>query len=87
MILVARPSKPFQFTAKNTARRQAIIAEYDDDIETLYQSVQTSSQADIPVPPSWSAGNATEFVRAVVRSVMKHQITDGDDLFQHGCDR
>ena len=87
MILVTKPSKPFQFTAKSTPRRQAIIIEYDEEIELLYQSVEATSQANIPAPPSWNVSDVTSFVRAVVRSVIEHPITDSDDLFQYGCDR
>jgi len=37
MVLLAKPSKPFLYTAKNTTRRQAIIDEYEEEIDELYR--------------------------------------------------
>ncbi|KAJ7819956.1 hypothetical protein B0H14DRAFT_3089317 [Mycena olivaceomarginata] len=39
MILVSKPNKPFTYTAKMTARRQAIITDYEDEIAELYDAV------------------------------------------------
>ncbi|TFK52863.1 acetyl-CoA synthetase-like protein [Heliocybe sulcata] len=86
MILVASPSKPFTYTAKNTARRQAVLAEYETEIEHLYESVDETTQADIPLPSDWSVENRERYVRTAVQRVLKRRLSDGDDLFQHGCD-
>ncbi|KAK7677662.1 hypothetical protein QCA50_019353 [Cerrena zonata] len=86
MIIVASPSKPFAYTAKNTARRQAIIADYDPEIEALYTAVEETTQADIPPPSTWNLPEATEFVHEVVTRVIKHSVQDSDDIFQKGCD-
>ncbi|KLO14348.1 acetyl-CoA synthetase-like protein [Schizopora paradoxa] len=40
MVLLAKPSKPFLYTAKNTTRRQAIIDEYEEEIDALYHQTQ-----------------------------------------------
>lgn len=87
MILVSNPSKPFTYTAKNTARRQAIINDYEDEIDELYTTVDESTQPGITLPSSWAASNALDFIRTVVSNVMKSTLADEDDLFQHGCDR
>ncbi|CAL1699334.1 unnamed protein product [Somion occarium] len=86
MIMVASPTKPFQYTAKNTARRQAIIADYDPEIEALYAAVKETTQADMAPPPSWSLPDSINFVKEVVNRVMKHEIQESDDIFQKGCD-
>ncbi|KAL6306740.1 hypothetical protein BKA93DRAFT_894740 [Sparassis latifolia] len=86
MILVANPSKPFTYTAKNTARRQAIINLYEDEINEAYNLVEESAQDNIPVSSHWDVVAAREFVRAVVVKVLGRNIDDDDDLFQHGCD-
>lgn len=39
MILVTSPKKPFMYTAKKTARRQAIVMEYDEEIDALCAAV------------------------------------------------
>lgn len=87
MILVSKPSKPFTYTAKNTARRQAIINDYEEEIDELYANVDETTQPGIALPSSWAASNALDFIRTVVQSVMKLKLGDEDDLFQHGCDR
>ncbi|KAH9917020.1 uncharacterized protein B0H18DRAFT_1036256 [Fomitopsis serialis] len=86
MILVAKPSKPFLYTAKHTVRRGAVIKEYEDEIDALYESVESSSQSAVSPPSSWDIPAATGFVRAVVSQVMSRSIPDDGDLFQHGCD-
>lgn len=87
MILVASPSKPFSYTAKNTARRQAIIQDYEPEIEALYAEVETSAQTDIEVPTTWGLSECLDYVRRVVQGVMEREVSDEDDIFQSGCDR
>lgn len=87
MIMVAKPSKPFTYTAKNTVRRQAVINEYDDEIDRLYVLVAESAQTNIQPPTQWDIVTTTEFVRAVVTKVLSRVVQDNDDLFQRGCDR
>lgn len=87
MILVAKSDKPFQYTAKSTARRQAIINEYKDEIDAVYSAVEATTQSSIPFPQVWDIMSATEFVRAIISSVLVHEVKDDDDIFQHGCDR
>ncbi|CAL1699315.1 unnamed protein product [Somion occarium] len=86
MIMVASSSKPFTYTAKNTARRQAIIADYEPEIEALYAAVDETTQADITPPSSWDLQSSLRFVREVVRRVLTHEVNDSDDIFQKGCD-
>lgn len=88
MIIVTHPSKPFQYTAKGTPRRHVSLAEYNEEIDALYERVEESSQVDVALPPSWTSENLRTYVRAVVHHVMKApHIDDGEDLFQQGCDR
>lgn len=87
MIIVAKPSKPFTYTAKSTARRQAVIADYEDEINAVYDKVEESTQSNIPPPAQWDVVSTTDFVRAVVNKVLRQTVNDDDDLFEHGCDR
>lgn len=85
--MVAKPSKPFEYTAKSTARRQAIINNYAQEIEALYATVDASTQSQIPPPLEWDIVSTTDFVRAVVNKVLIHTVQDHEDIFHHGCDR
>ncbi|THV08177.1 acetyl-CoA synthetase-like protein [Dendrothele bispora CBS 962.96] len=92
MILVASPSKPFTYTAKNTTRNAAIVREYAPEIEALYTNIEESTQPSIPAPQQWDLESSKAFVRAVVESVLLKDksksvtLGDEDDFFQIGGD-
>ncbi|KAA1470564.1 acetyl-CoA synthetase-like protein [Dentipellis sp. KUC8613] len=86
MILIASRDKPFVYTAKGTARRQALLSAYDEEIKALYKSVDESAQADILPPVAWDFARSVKYVRDVVQKVLEKEIGDNDDFFQHGCD-
>lgn len=87
MILVSKPSKPFELTSKMTARRHVVIKAYAEEIKALYETIKNSSQDDIPAPVSWNVEFTKEFVKKVVEKVMKLQLADDVDFFLEGCDR
>lgn len=87
MIIVSKPSKPFTYTAKNTARRQAVIKDYEPEIEELYSQVEETTQPGLLLPSNWGPTQSLEFVRAAVFTVLKRELGDYDDIFQNGCDR
>ncbi|KAH8100027.1 acetyl-CoA synthetase-like protein [Cristinia sonorae] len=87
MILVTTPRKPFHYTAKNTPRRQAIVKDYEREIEALYAAAEETTQANQISPPDrWDFTSTTSFVRLVVSRVVAFSFDDTDDLFQKGCD-
>ena len=87
MIIVSVPNKPFAYTAKNTARRQFIINDYDAEIDALYTTVEQTAQLDIEPPNTWDLANVALFVRDVVNNVLTSRVADTDDIFLKGCDR
>lgn len=87
MVIVSSPGKPFVYTAKNTARRQAILQNYETEIEELYRTVEETAQAELSPPNSWDIASTTEFVRVVVNRVLKTAVRDDEDIFRKGCDR
>jgi hypothetical protein len=87
MIIVASPAKAFLHTPKGNVRRDATIVLYQREIDDAYDAVAASAQEDIPAPPEWSTADTLIFVRRVVLGVIKAQVSDMDDIFQHGCDR
>lgn len=91
MILVAKPSKPFTYTAKNTTRRQAIINDYEEEINQLYKDFDDGSQSHVEPPPSWELPHALEFVRFIVSLPLGDErcinLEDDTDLFDIGLTR
>ena len=88
MIMVTKPHKPLEYTAKGTPRRQVCIRSYEPEIDALYKRVEESSQVDVPAPRNWAPDATLDYVRELVRKVMKiPKLADDDDLFQQGCDR
>ncbi|KAF9650627.1 acetyl-CoA synthetase-like protein [Thelephora ganbajun] len=86
MILVSSPRKPFALTAKLTARRQGVIADYEPEIDALYDAVDETTQAVKHFPDEWTERNSLEFARNLISNVMKVLVNDDDDIFQHSCD-
>lgn len=87
MILVSSPKKPFVLTAKLTARRQAVIVQYEPEIDALYDAVDETTLAVSHFPKEWTERTSLEFARNLVGSVLMHPVKDDDDIFQHSCDR
>ncbi|KAF7352571.1 Acetyl-CoA synthetase-like protein [Mycena venus] len=86
MMLVSKPNKPFTYTAKSTARRQAIILDYEDEIADLYDAVEETTRSGISPPAQWDPTSTPTFVRNVVHKVLVNDVEDDADLFRHGCD-
>ncbi|KAF7355647.1 Acetyl-CoA synthetase-like protein [Mycena sanguinolenta] len=86
MILVAKPNKPFTYTAKMTARRQAIITDYEEEIADVYNAVEETTRSGVSPPVEWNPTSTLDFVRAVVRKVVASSFDDDADIFRHGCD-
>ena len=87
MIMLTNPSKPLEYTAKGTPRRQVCIKAYADEIDALYRRVEESSQVDLPPPRNWTPTTVRQFVEDVVKKVTKNDaIKPDDDLFLQGCD-
>ncbi|TFK37077.1 hypothetical protein BDQ12DRAFT_608601 [Crucibulum laeve] len=86
MILVAHPSKPFQYTPKGTPRRQIILNEYEEEIENGYAAIQESSASDLELLEGFNFDQSLAFVRQTVKKGMSAPIEDEDDFFQYGCD-
>lgn len=88
MVIVTNPSKPFEYTAKGTPRRQATLNAYSEEIDAAYNAVEESSQTELLPPIVWTAASTLDYVRSVVRSVLPlEDVIDAQDLFDQGLDR
>lgn len=85
MILIANPAKRFALTPKGTPRRAQIFADYEPEINEIYNVLEEMSQ--IEPPSGWSGESSLRFVSAVVTSVLKRTVGESEDIFDGGCDR
>ncbi|EPQ51233.1 acetyl-CoA synthetase-like protein [Gloeophyllum trabeum ATCC 11539] len=83
---ISSSTKPFTYTAKNTPRRQAIIASYQQEIDALYETVEVTTQRMVSPPEHWDSNEVLVFVRrAVLNNLDKdRRIRDDEDLFDVG---
>ena len=87
MIIVADPTKPFEYTAKGSLRRHATIKKYDKEIEQLYDVTEASKAAEIEKPKSLNRVAIKNFIRTVVHKILEREVADEDDVFITGTDR
>jgi len=87
MIIVSKEEKPFVYSAKGDPRRKTVIADYEAEIEELYQTVEDTTISMLNPSTTLLLDESIVYVRAVVLGVMMTALEDDDDLFAHGCDR
>jgi len=87
MILVSKKDKPFVCSAKGAPVRKTVIADYQAEIEELYQMVEDAAISGFNSPTTLLLEESITYVRTVVLGVMMTTLGDDDDLFAHGCDR
>lgn len=86
MILVASPDKPFEFTAKESLRRGAILKAYEQEIEDIYNAIEAVSP-NVPIPPILTLKTAKTVVRDIVKGALQQDtVGDDDDIFSVGGD-
>ncbi|KAF8989698.1 hypothetical protein BDQ17DRAFT_1288470, partial [Cyathus striatus] len=85
-ILIANPSKPFEFTAKGTPKRHAVLKAYSPEIENIYQASEQYTLTKVPAPVNWKLDEVRQFLRAVIVSVLGLDITDSESIFLAGAD-
>jgi hypothetical protein len=69
-----------------TARRQAIITDYEDEMAELYDAVEETTRSGISPPTEWNLTSTLDFVREVVRKVVVGDVQDDADIFRYRCE-
>ncbi|KAJ6457244.1 putative aminoadipate reductase [Mycena sanguinolenta] len=88
MILVTQPAKPMIRAPKGTVIKKPTIALYQQEIEDLYSTIETSGNAasDIDPPSSWCAADLEPWLMAHASLLADKDIRGGRDLFDQGFD-
>lgn len=88
MILAESPSKPFEYTAKRTLRRAAMISLYEPEINAAYEAFEgVANKTQVPDSKNAETSSFDEtlcFVRETVRTSVSVQIRDDEDIFRVG---
>lgn len=93
MIVVAKKSKPFERTPKNTLRIAFIVKNYAPEIDEAYAAFEDSAQTRIAAPREWTPDSTLAYVRTVVDEALEGALAasrEADplaiDLFSIGAD-
>ncbi|TFK32050.1 hypothetical protein BDQ12DRAFT_729010 [Crucibulum laeve] len=84
MIITTHSSKSFEYTEKGSLKRKLALLTYEDEINTLYKTIELTPAMRIKMPVDWSFHNILLFVRSVIDEISPN-IGDADNIFHHGC--
>ncbi|KAF9019777.1 putative nonribosomal peptide synthetase [Rhodocollybia butyracea] len=86
MILVASAGKPLPRAAKGTISRKAAYEEYKNEIDQIYDIVESNGGGSTTPPRSWEIQDVQEWISVQVVELCGNKVDVSDDLFQHGID-
>ncbi|TFK48709.1 putative aminoadipate reductase [Heliocybe sulcata] len=90
MVLVTSPNKPMRRAAKGTIMRKATLADYAQEIDELYERVESSRGEDVEPPKSWETSDLEEWLiiqAQDINDMSKGLQPDPEvDLFAQGFD-
>ncbi|KAJ7718234.1 putative aminoadipate reductase [Mycena metata] len=88
MILVTEADRPMLRAPKGTVMKKSTIALYQQDIEDLYGTIETSANAasDIDPPSSWTPSDLEPWLKIHASLVAGKDLRGGRDLFYQGLD-
>ncbi|RDB20740.1 Non-canonical non-ribosomal peptide synthetase FUB8 [Hypsizygus marmoreus] len=88
MILIASLDKPLPRSAKGTVQKKEAVKMYADEIEALYEVVESTKGGDAVVPPGkWDENTVKEWLLEQVRDIHPGKdISPSIDLFEQGFD-
>ncbi|KIM36904.1 hypothetical protein M413DRAFT_31301 [Hebeloma cylindrosporum] len=88
MILITSKEKPLPRAAKGTVLRKLSLEIYNDEIEALYATVESTERTESTEPPqTWDSENVSQWLIAQIEDLKPgKKITPSYDLFEHGFD-
>ncbi|KAF8215612.1 acetyl-CoA synthetase-like protein [Mycena galopus ATCC 62051] len=88
MVIVTQPGKPMVHTTKGNVSKKATFGLYKEEVEQLYDNIETSGNAagDVEAPSSWSSQGLEPWLQTHASLVADRNILEGQDLFDQGFD-
>ncbi|TFK46704.1 putative aminoadipate reductase [Heliocybe sulcata] len=88
MILITDPAKPMARAAKGTVQRKMTLALYAEEIDALYDTVDSSMSVEgVDPPTAWTPSVLVEWLSTQAEQISSgRKIEPRDDLFDKGFD-
>ncbi|KAL1663173.1 hypothetical protein GGF50DRAFT_116273 [Schizophyllum commune] len=89
LILITRKGKPLPRTEKGTVMRRLTLQVYKDEIEKIYEVVESHAQTGeegVKPPASWDEPSVTDWLVKHVRDITGREMDRTADLFEQGFD-
>jgi hypothetical protein len=85
MILPTKLTKPFKYTEKGSLMRAAVLSDYAEEINDLYNAMESRLLSNVDIPSDWSPSSTLQFVQDVLGRE-GFRIGGQDNIFFNGCD-
>ncbi|CAA7263092.1 unnamed protein product [Cyclocybe aegerita] len=88
MILLTSKDKPLPRSGKGTVMRKLAVKVYADEIEALYNTVEsTQTIGNIEAPTEWNVESVTQWIVAQLQDLLHGKtVQPTEDLFEQGLD-
>ncbi|KAL1690000.1 hypothetical protein GGG16DRAFT_103376 [Schizophyllum commune] len=89
LILITRKGKPLPRTEKGTVMRRLALQVYKDEIEKIYEVIESHAQTGeqgVKPPASWDETSVAEWLAKHVRDITGREMDRTADLFEQGFD-
>ncbi|KAH7914162.1 acetyl-CoA synthetase-like protein [Hygrophoropsis aurantiaca] len=86
MVLVADPTKAFEYTPKGAPRRHSILDAHRAEIESAYASSEQASASNAVAPAAWDFVSTLRWTLNILQRVLSQPVQAHDDVFHLGCD-
>ncbi|KAI4521215.1 acetyl-CoA synthetase-like protein [Schizophyllum commune Loenen D] len=89
LILITRKGKPLPRTEKGTVMRRLALQVYKDEIEKIYEVIESHAQTGekgVKPPSSWNEPSVADWLAKHVRNVTGREMDRTADLFEQGFD-
>ncbi|KAL1699761.1 hypothetical protein EV121DRAFT_295859 [Schizophyllum commune] len=89
LILITRKGKPLPRTEKGTVMRRLALQAYKDEIEKIYEVIESHAQTGekgVKPPSSWDEASVADWLARHVRDITGREMDRTADLFEQGFD-
>ncbi|KAF5322455.1 hypothetical protein D9619_001794 [Psilocybe cf. subviscida] len=88
MILFSDPKKPLPRAGKGTVMRKAALTLYNDEVEALYATIESTAGAEaVPPPTAWTQDETGQWLKEQIQDIVPSATFNIEtDLFEQGMD-